>query len=132
MYEQRSFSGAALALVKCELWMAGLQGRHSARKMSKNCIAPRSLTLALAALLAATAPLRSLDVSHFLSPESAADLPSGSPASIAYDGTNFLIAARSTNGGIMAFRLATNAMMQGTRLDLCRTGGPPRVAFDGR
>src|SRR3989442_1708014 len=107
----REASSARLLLCyNCEPWWRAIQRLTlfvKRARMSKNCIAPRSLTLALAALLAATAPLRSLDVSHFLSPESAADLPSGSPASIAYDGTNFLIAARSTNGGVMAILLAT-------------------------
>src|SRR5207248_3123664 len=43
-----------------------------------------------------------------------------------------LIAARFTNGGIVAIRLATNGVMQGSQLDLGRTGGLPRAAFDGR
>src|SRR5437868_9975212 len=100
--------------------------------MSKKSIAHLSVPLAMIALLAGVGPVKSLDVSQFLTRESGASLTAwGSPSGVAFDGTNFLIAARSTNGGIMAMLLGTNGMMPGPQLDLGRTGGLARVAFDG-
>ncbi len=112
-----------------------MQNRHFAEQnpaiMSKKSITHLSMALALAVLLAGAGSLKSLDVSQFLTQESGARLTWGSPGGVAYDGTNFLIAARSTNGGIVAIRVATNGVMPGPQLDLGTTGGLPRVAFDG-
>src|SRR5438067_253410 len=99
--------------------------------MSKKTIAHLSTALALTALLAGVGPVKSLDVSQFLTEESGAQLTWGSPGGVAFDGTNFLVAARSTNGEIVAIQVATNGVMVGSQLDLGGVGGLPRVAFDG-
>ena len=99
--------------------------------MSKRCIPLVSIAAALIALLASPSRLEALDVSEFLTQESSMNLAWGSPGGVAFGGTNFLIAAQSTNGRIMALLLGTNGVMSAPPLDLGRTGGLPRVAFDG-
>jgi len=100
--------------------------------MFKQSIAGYSIALLLMVLLGEGGALKAGDVSQFLTAESGAKLAWGSPGGIACDGTNFLIAAQSTNSGIIAIRLGTNGVMPSSPLDLGRTGGLARVAFDGR
>src|SRR5262245_28266049 len=99
--------------------------------MSKRFFFLVSLVCASVALFVGVGRLAATDVSQFLAQELSASLVVGTPGGIAYDGSNFVIAAQSTNGGIMAIRLAPNGTMPGAPLDVGRTGGVPRVAFDG-
>ncbi|HEU0008994.1 MAG TPA: hypothetical protein VFT34_04175 [Verrucomicrobiae bacterium] len=71
------------------------------------------------------------DLSQVLSRHDTFFLAPGTPGGIASDGTNFLVAQRGDNGRITAMLVSngTYALLQTT--DLGRTGGVPRVAFDG-
>jgi len=86
--------------------------------------------LGVAAAISQSAPKQS-DVSQFLTQEASVQVGWGSPGGIAFDGVNFLIAARSTNGGVLATRFDTNGIPLGSPISLAETGGLPRVAFDG-
>lgn len=99
--------------------------------MSRKSVVHLSLWLVLVVLLARRERSQAVDVSKFLSQESSVSLTWGSPGGVAFDGANFLVAARSTNGAVLVIRFDTNGVMLGPPLDLGRTGGPPRVAFDG-
>src|SRR5438105_7011910 len=99
--------------------------------MSKKPVSWLSITIVLFLLPAGIGPLKSSNVSQFLTQETGVRLTWGSPGGIAYDGTNFLSAVRSTNGEIVAMRMATNGSLPRPQLDLGRKGGLPRVAFDG-
>jgi len=89
------------------------------------------LLIAFCIFVATVGTVKGADVSHFLTGESGGAVGWGSPGGIAYDGVNFLVAARSTNGGVVAIRFATNGLVLGPQIPLAPAGGLPRVAFDG-
>src|SRR5688572_7841082 len=89
--------------------------------------------LAGIALLPGVFPLAAMDAPPVLMHNStfAFGPASASPASIASDGTNFLVACQSSNGAIFVAGLTWDAQVPAPLYDLGRTGGVPRVAFDG-
>lgn len=98
----------------------------------KNKILLRIVALgATVAALSGDGRLATVAASRFLTHDLTDYFSAGRPSSVAYDGSNFLIAAQSTNGGVVAFLLATNGALPGAPLELSRTGGVARVAFDG-
>ncbi len=99
--------------------------------MSKKLYAPVIILLAGLVLLLGNMLLRARDASQVQIRYGGFSWGSNVPCGVAFSGTNYLFAARATNGAISVVRISKDWPVAVQQLDLGHTGGVPRVAFDG-